>query len=130
MVASLVKKFLTSNGNVRSAGTIGASQPNQGKIFAPGTNDSSRDDVQSTVWNDVGEADKLDANIEYLAQEDDNYKSPWKIKYAEGLKAVTYSSDSGEITLSALKEPMKGSHLGKRVRHSEGGSTDMDPIVT
>ena len=25
---------------------------------------SSRDDVQSTVWNDVGEADKLDATIE------------------------------------------------------------------
>ena len=34
-------------------------------------------------------------NIEYLAQEDDNYKLPWKIKYAEGLKVITDSSDTG-----------------------------------
>ena len=38
-------------------------------------------------------------NIEYMAQDDDDYKSPWKIKYATGLKAVTDSIDSGEITL-------------------------------
>ena len=52
---------------------------------------------------------------------------------------VTYSSDSDEnpavkkepITYTqTLKEPIKGSHLGKRVRHSEDGPTDMDPIVT
>ena len=36
-------------------------------------------------------------NIEYLAQEDDDYKSPWK-EDAAGLKAVTDSSDSGKIT--------------------------------
>ena len=29
-----------------------------------------------------------------------------------------------------LKEPIKGSHLGKKVHHSEDGPTDMDPIVT
>ena len=82
--------------------------------------------------------------ILYLAQEDDNCKSPWK-EDAAGLKAVTDSSDSGKITFAArkpaarkepitdtktLKEPISGSHLGKRVRHSESGSTDMDPIVT
>ena len=65
---------------------------------------------------------------------------PWKIKDAAGLKVVTDSSDSGEITFAArkepitdtqtLKEPIKGSHLGKRVCHSESGSTDMDPVVT
>ena len=77
-------------------------------------------------------------NIEYMAQDDD-YKSPWKIKDATGLKAVTDSSDSDEnpaarkypITdTQTLKEPIKGSHLGKIVCHSESGSTDMDPIVT
>ena len=56
-----------------------------------------------------------------------------------GLNAVTDSSDSGENPASkkepitdtqTLKEPIKGSHLGKRVRHSEGGSTYMEPIVT
>ena len=60
-------------------------------------------------------------NIEYLSQEDDNYKSPWK-EDAVGLKAVTDSSDLGEITFKkpaarsepitdtqTLKEPIKGS---------------------
>ena len=69
-------------------------------------------------------------NIEYLDQEDYDYKSPWK-EDAAGLKAVTDSSDSGEITFKkpaaikepitdtqTLKEPIKVSHLGKRVRHS------------
>ena len=77
-------------------------------------------------------------NIEYMAQDDDDYKSPWKIKCATGLKAVTDSSDSDEKPAARkepitdtqnLKEAIKGSHLGKRVRHSEGGSTNMDPIV-
>ena len=45
-------------------------------------------------------------NIEYLAQEDDDYTLPWKIKDAEGLKAVTDSSDSGEINFAARKEPI------------------------
>ena len=70
-------------------------------------------------------------NIEYLAQEDDDYKSPWK-EDTTGLKAVTGSSDSGKITFKkpaarkepitdtqTLKEPIKGSHLGKRVCYSE-----------
>ena len=81
-------------------------------------------------------------NIEYLDQEDDDYKSPWK-EDAVDLRAVTDSSDSGEITFKkpaarkepikdtqTLKEPIRGSHLGKRLRHSESGSTDMDPVVT
>ena len=81
-------------------------------------------------------------NIEYLVQENDDYKSPWK-EDAIGLKVVTDSSDSGEITFKnpatrkepitdnqTLKEPIKGSHLGKRVCHSESGSIDMDPVVT
>ena len=81
-------------------------------------------------------------NIEILTQEDDYYKSPWK-ENATGLNAVTNSSDSGEITfkmpaarkypikdIQTLKEPIRGSHLGKRLRHSESGSTDMDPVVT
>ena len=80
-------------------------------------------------------------NIEIMIQDDD-YKSPWKIKdvtVATGFKMVTYSSDSDEkpaarkepITdTQTLKEPSKGSHLGKRVCHSEDEPTDMDPIVT
>ena len=70
-------------------------------------------------------------NIEYMVQ-GDYYKSPWKIKYATvatGLKTVTCLSDSDEKP-AAKKEPIKGSRLGKRVCHSEDGSTNMDPIVT
>ena len=74
--------------------------------------------------------------------QDGDYKQPWKIKdatVATGLKTVTYSSDSDENPAAIkepitdtqnLKEPIKGSHLGKIVRHSEYGPTDMDPIVT
>ena len=79
-------------------------------------------------------------NIEYMAQDNDDYESPWKIEDATGLNTVTDSSDLGATTFAArnepitdtptLKAPIKGSHLGKRVRHSEGGSTNMDPIVT
>ena len=79
-----------------------------------------------------------ECNIEYMAQYDD-YKSPWKIKDATGLRAVADSSDLDEnpaarkepiIDTQNLKDPIKGSHLGKRVCHSEGGSTNMDPVVT
>ena len=64
-------------------------------------------------------------NIEYIVQDDD-YKSPWKIKYATvatGLNAITDSSDSDEkpaarkepITdTQILKDQIKGSHLGKK----------------
>ena len=58
---------------------------------------------------------------------------------ATGLKTVTYSSDLDEKPAArnepikdtpTLKEPIKGSHLGKRVRHSIDGPIDMDPVVT
>ena len=80
-------------------------------------------------------------NIEYMVQDDD-YKLPWKIKdatVATGLNAITYSSDSDEKPAARkepitdtqnLKQPIKGSQLGKIVRHSEDGPTDMDPIIT
>ena len=66
MVASLIESSLTSNGNVRSASVIGASRTNQSRIIAPGMNTdiSNRYDVQSTVRNDVVEADKLDASVQ------------------------------------------------------------------
>ena len=74
--------------------------------------------------------------------QDDDYKSPWKNKdatVATGLKTVTYSSDSDKKPAArnepikdtqTTKEPIKGSHLGKIVRHSEDGPTGMDPVVT
>ena len=78
MVTSLVESILASNENVRSASIIGSSRPDQSRIFAPGMNEyiSSRDYVQSTLWNDVGEADKLDDTVEgYLTNEWDTASS-------------------------------------------------------
>ena len=86
-------------------------------------------------------------NIGILTQEDDEYSSPWK-GYAVGLNVVTNSNDSGKITFKipaaesysdkkpaarkepikdtpTLKEPITGSYLGKRLRQSESGPTDM-----
>ena len=77
MVASLVKPFLTSNWNVRSASIIGASRPNQIMIISPGTNEdiSSGDDVRSTVRSDVGEADKMDAAVQRYSSDEWNTAS-------------------------------------------------------
>ena len=77
MVASLFEPFLTSNVNVRSASIIGASRPDQSRIISPGMNEdiSSRDDVRSTVRNDVGEADKLYANVQRSSSDEWNTAS-------------------------------------------------------
>ena len=40
MVTSLVESFLASNGNIRSASVIGASQTYKSMIFAPGMNNN------------------------------------------------------------------------------------------
>ena len=72
MVTSLVEALLTSNGNIRLASILGANRTNQSRIFAPGMHKdiSGRYDVRSTVRNDVGEADKLDATVDgYLTDE-------------------------------------------------------------
>ena len=55
MVTSLVEALLTSNGNIRSASILGASRTNQSRTFATGMHEdiSGRDDVRSTVRNDV-----------------------------------------------------------------------------
>ena len=72
---------------------------------------------------------------------------------AVGFAAVTDSSDSGNISFKipvkefdmdkkpaarkeaikdtpTLKTPITGSYLGKRLRQSESGPTDMRPVVT
>ena len=59
MVTSLIEDLLASNGNIRSTSILGSSRTNKSRIFAPGMHEdiSGRDDVQSTVHNDVPEAD-------------------------------------------------------------------------
>ena len=56
--------------------------------------DKIRNAISHVKLEDEAEHER---NIEYLAQEYDDYKSPWK-EDAAGLKAVTDSSDSGKFT--------------------------------
>ena len=74
MVTSLIETLLASNGNIHSASIIGASRTNKSRVFAPGMHEyiSGRDDVQSTVQNDVREADKLDTTIDGLMTNERN----------------------------------------------------------
>ena len=63
-------------------------------------------------------------NIKDMIQDDD-YNSPWEnkdAKVATGLRTITYSSDPDKKP-AARKEPIKGSHPGKRVRHSIDGTS-------
>ena len=66
MVASLIEALMASNGNIRSASILGASRTNQRRIFASGMHEdiSGRDYVQSTIRNDVGEADNFDTTVD------------------------------------------------------------------
>ena len=77
MVTSLVESLLESNGNVRSTSIIGASWPDQSRIFTPGMNKDiyGRYDVESTVRNDVGKADKLNATVEGSSTDECNTES-------------------------------------------------------
>ena len=77
MVAPLIEPFLASDGDVRSTSIIGASRPNQSRIIFPGMNKDilSRYDVRSTVRNDVGKADKLDASVQRSSTDEWNTAS-------------------------------------------------------
>ena len=66
MLTSLIEALLARNRNIGTSSTLGASRTNQSRIFAPGVHKdiSVRDNVQSTVHNDVREADKLDTTVD------------------------------------------------------------------
>ena len=100
MFTSLVKPFLASNGNVRSASIFGAIRSDQSRIIAPGMDEDilSRDDVRSTVRSDIGEADKLDAAVQQSSSDEWN-AAPSQI--VEGspksiFREIVEKSDSSE----------------------------------
>ena len=115
----------------------------QGEIIAEKNVGMDKYKIHKTI-SDVKLEDEAyhERNIQYFYQEDDDYKSPRK-EDAVDLRAVTESGDLGEIIFKkpaarkepikdaqTLKEPIRGSHLGKILCQSESGSTDMDPVVT
>ena len=77
MVVSLIDALLASNGNIRLASILVASRTNQSRIFAPGMHKdiSGRDNVRSTVRNDVRKAGKLDTTVDRPTTDERNMAS-------------------------------------------------------
>ena len=66
VIAPLTKPFLISDRDVCMPSVIGAIRTNHSRIDNPFMNKyiSSRDDILSTVWSDIGEAEKLDTAVQ------------------------------------------------------------------
>ena len=66
MLTSMLEALLARNRNIGTASLLGASRTNQSRVFAPGVHEdiSGRDNVQSTVRNDVREADKTNTTVD------------------------------------------------------------------
>ena len=66
MLTSFVEAFLARNRNIRTTSIVGARRPNHGWIILPIMHEdiSGRDNVRSTVRNDIRIADKLDTAVE------------------------------------------------------------------
>ena len=77
MFKSLIEALLASNGNIRSTSILGAIRINQSMIFAPGMHEDifGRDNVRSTIRNDVREADKLDTTVDGPTTDEQNTAS-------------------------------------------------------
>ena len=71
MLTYFVEAFLTRNRNIRTTSIAGTRRPNHSRIFLPGMHEdiSGRDNVRSTVRNDVQIADKLDTTVEAFTTE-------------------------------------------------------------
>ena len=97
MVTSLIEALLASKGNIRSTSILGAIRTNQSRIFAPGMHEdiSCRDNLRSTVRNDVRKADKLDTTVDGSPTDEQNTassrieESTPKIIFRKGVKILT-----------------------------------------
>ena len=77
MLTSFVEAFLARNRNIGTTSILGARRPNHGQIIAPRMHEdiSGRDNVRSTVRNDVQIADKLDTTVEGFTTDERNTAS-------------------------------------------------------
>ena len=66
MLTSLIEALLVRNRNIGTTSILGASRTNQSRILSPGMHEdiSGRDNVRSTVRNDVHKSDKLDTTVD------------------------------------------------------------------
>ena len=77
ILTSFVESLLARNRNIRTTSILGSRRPNHSQIIAPGmhTDISSRDNVRSTVRNDVQIADKMDTTVDGLTTNERNTAS-------------------------------------------------------
>ena len=77
MLTSFVEAFLARNRNIRTTSILGSRRPNHGRIFAPGMHKdiAGRDNVRSTIRNDVRISDKLDTTVDGLTTDERNTAS-------------------------------------------------------
>ena len=77
MLTSSVEAFLACNQNIGTASILGASRTNHSRIFSPGMHEdiSGRDNVLSTVRNDVREAGKLNTTVDGPTTDERNTES-------------------------------------------------------
>ena len=74
MLTSFVEAFLARNRNIGTTSILGSRRPNNSQLIAPRMHKdiSGRDNVRSTVCNDVQIADNLDTPVDGLTTDDRN----------------------------------------------------------
>ena len=77
MLTSFVEAFLARNRNIGTTSILGSRRPNNSQLIAPRMHEdiSVRDNVRSTVRNDVDIADKLDTTVDGLTTDERNTES-------------------------------------------------------
>ena len=74
MLTSFVEAFLARNQNIGTTSILGSHRPNHSRIISPRMHKdiSGRDNVRSTVRNDLRIADKLDTTVDRLTTDERN----------------------------------------------------------
>ena len=77
MFTPFIEAFLTRNGHIRTAGIIGTSRPNHGRILSPGMNEDilSGNNVTTTFQSDVQVVEKPDPTVEVFTSNKRNTES-------------------------------------------------------
>ena len=113
MLTYLLEALLARNRNIGTTSILGASWTNHSRIFSPGMHKdvSGRDNVWSTVRNDVREADKLDTTVDVTTTDEQNTASSRieecapKIIFRKEIKKFDSSSQMNLAKYVRVKTP-------------------------
>ena len=113
MVTFLIEALLARNRNIGTTSILGASRTNQSRIFSPGMHEdiSGRDNVRSTLCNDVREADKLNTTVDGPTTDERNTASSRieectpKSIFCKEIKKIDSSSRMNLVNSVRVKTP-------------------------